>query len=63
MCECGGCLTECVCGDRCCPLCGCTNDCLPGCIYQDGHDGDCTTDEDVAEGRLRARDYEGWATL
>jgi hypothetical protein len=37
--------------------------CLPGCNFQDGHDGDCMTDEDVAEGRLRARDYEGWAAL
>jgi hypothetical protein len=23
MCECGGCLQECPCGDRCCPYCGC----------------------------------------
>jgi hypothetical protein len=46
-----------------CHRCRPNRDCLPGCIYQVGHDGDCMTDEDVAEGRLRARDYEGWAAL
>jgi hypothetical protein len=38
-------------------------DCVFGCIYQDGHDGDCLTDEDIAEERLYARDYEAWARL
>lgn len=23
MCECGGCLVECLCGDQCCEYCGC----------------------------------------
>lgn len=39
MCECGGCLQECPCGDRCCPYCGCrtedvtnyTEDCSDDC--------------------------------
>jgi hypothetical protein len=60
MCEvCGEDAGDCPCGE----CCGCSNDCLPGCNFQVGHDGDCMTDEDVAEGRLRARDYEGWAAL
>lgn len=25
MCGCGADLTECLCGDRCCPVCGCTS--------------------------------------
>jgi hypothetical protein len=49
--------------DADCPWCRPHRDCLPGCNFQDGHDGDCMTDEDVAEWRLRARDYEGWAAL
>lgn len=38
-------------------------DCKPDCIYSPGHDGDCLDDEDVAEEKLRARDYEAWAAL
>ncbi len=63
MCECGGTLAECVCGDQCCPYCGCRNACKPGCLYGAGHDGSCLDDDDVAEERLKSRDYDAWAAL
>jgi hypothetical protein len=63
MCECGACLIECPCGDCCCPYCGCRNACEVGCLRGEGHDGECIDEDDVAEGKLRARDYDGWAAL
>lgn len=37
--------------------------CKPGCVYPEGHDGHCLDEEDVAEERLKSRDYESWANL
>lgn len=40
------------------------DDCRPGCVYGlGGHDGDCLDAEDIAEERLRSRDYDAWASL
>jgi hypothetical protein len=37
--------------------------CEDGCLRGEGHDGPCIDADDVAEGKLRARDYDGWAAL
>jgi hypothetical protein len=34
-----------------------------GCLRDEGHDGDCVDAVDVAEGKLRARDWDGWSGL
>lgn len=37
--------------------------CVNGCLRGEGHEEACLTDEDVAEERLKARDYDAWANL
>ncbi len=38
-------------------------DCADWCKLGDEHDGDCLDAQDIAEERLRARDYEAWSRL
>jgi hypothetical protein len=45
MCPCGGLLEECICGDQCCPYCGCTTEA----IYGPDGDLDDEYDEDDDE--------------